>query len=72
MSKEASSLTLSAAERAALAALIREQGEEIVRARMKASRQAFTRAFAGLTVRLGTLALIRSGLATCESDNQQA
>ncbi len=56
-------LTLTAAERRALEELIMKDGESEVCVRMQVSRQAFMRAFAGLPVRMGTVALIRAELA---------
>lgn len=47
---------------------IRETGEETVRKATRLSRNSFSRALAGLPVRLGTLALLDAGLERLRSE----
>ncbi|WP_437763437.1 hypothetical protein WMF27_40985 [Sorangium sp. So ce281] len=64
MSQGAKDIGLSAEERRTLHALIEELGERAVLAELSVSRQALGRALAGLSVRRGTIALVRAGLAS--------
>ncbi|WP_438040141.1 hypothetical protein [Sorangium sp. So ce128] len=64
MSQGAKDIGLSAEERRTLHALIEEFGERAVLTELNVSRQALGRALAGLSVRRGTIALVRAGLAS--------
>lgn len=62
-SQKSQGVVLQAKERELLVDQARKHGENTVRAALCVSRGAFERALAGLPVRLGTIALIKSGMA---------